>query len=342
MNQGLVMAGRLYSKPGKKLFNINFERVGGKAPTIFYVLLFVGWFILFARNFYVSKYISIPLTNFIVQKRMIGEFSFTIGSVLECFLILYMSAVLSRVVSFFATDDKLSEKVSGTRRGGIGSWLLIIRICIVTLGLLAAFAALGIPMDRLTIILSALSVGIGFGLQSLVNNLVSGLIISFEKPVNIGDFVEIGGQSGIVKSIGFRSSILATPAGANLVIPNGDLLNQHLVNWTRENSSRAIDIPVGVAHGTDLERAIKVLKELPASDERILTTPAPGVGIVQFTNSSVDMHLSFWVKNISDSGDVKTDMLLAIDRAFKDNSIQIPSLPPKLPVSAALADGGKK
>jgi small-conductance mechanosensitive channel len=126
------------------------------------------------------------------------------------------------------------------------------------------------------------------------------------------------------------------------VIPNGDLLNQHLVNWTRENTSRAIDIPVNVAHGTDLERAITILKELPAKDDRILFTPAPGVAITQFNNGSIDMHLSFWVKNLSESVAVKSDMLLAIDRAFKENSIQIPLPLQFTPTSAALADGGKK
>jgi len=340
MNQGLAIAARQYSRPGKKLFNINFERVGGKAPTIFYVLLFIGWFVLFARNFYASKLISVPLINFIVEKRTIGEFAFSIGNVLECFLILYLSAMISRMVSFFASENSSGQ--AGNRRGGIGSWLLIIRICIVTIGLLAAFAALGIPMDRLTIILSALSVGIGFGLQSLVNNLVSGLIISFEKPVNIGDFVEIGGQSGTVKSIGFRSSIIATPAGANIVIPNGNLLNQHLVNWTRDNTSRSVDIPVGVEQGTDLENAIKILKELPAKDERILSSPSPAVIIRQFNNGVVDLLLSFWVRNISDTLAVKSDMLLAMDRAFRENSIKTPLPQQFIPAGAVSKDGGAK
>ena len=93
--------------------------------------------------------------------------------------------------------------------------------------MLLAFAAAGIPMDRLAIILGALSVGIGFGLQSLVNNLVSGLILAFEKPINVGDVVEFGGQSGTMKSIGFRSSIITTWDGADVIIPNGNLLNEN-------------------------------------------------------------------------------------------------------------------
>ncbi|HEV8505902.1 MAG TPA: mechanosensitive ion channel protein, partial [Chitinophagaceae bacterium] len=161
IDQGLALAAQVYNKPGKKLFSINFERVGGKAPTIFYILLFAGWFVLFARNFYAYKLISVPVKNFFIQKRSIGEFSFSVGNVLEFFLILYLSGLISRLVSFFASDRAPEQGIAG-RKSGIGSWLLIIRISIISIGVLVAFAAVGIPMDRLTIILSALSVGIGF------------------------------------------------------------------------------------------------------------------------------------------------------------------------------------
>jgi small-conductance mechanosensitive channel len=227
------------------------------------------------------------------------------------------------MVSFYATISTVGPN-NTTRKGGIGSWLLIIRIAIVSIGVLLSFAAIGIPMDRLTIILSALSVGVGFGLQSLVNNLVSGLIISFERPVNVGDIVEIGGQSGTIKSIGFRSSIIATAEGSEVVIPNGDVLNQHLVNWTHDNTFRSVDITLGVAYGTDLAKAVQILKEVPAMDEIVLAKPPVGVNVTQFGSSFIDMQLSFWVKNIREWAAVKTDVILAIDSAFKKNKIEIP------------------
>jgi potassium efflux system protein len=105
-------------------------------------------------------------------------------------------------------------------------------------------------MDRFTIIISASGVGIGFGLQTLVNNLVSGIIIAFEKPVNLDDIIEIGGQTGQMKSIGIRSSIITTFDGANVIIPNGDLLSQHMTNWTMGSTRRRYEINVGVAYGT--------------------------------------------------------------------------------------------
>jgi small-conductance mechanosensitive channel len=323
LNQGFSLASKAYSVPGKKLFKINFDRAGDKAPPLFFVFLFVGWFILFARNFYMFTLIAEPIKNFIVEKRTIGEFSFTVGSIFKFFFILYLAGMTSRMVSFFATSTP-AEFNSNNRKGGIGSWLLIIRIAIVSIGLLLAFAAIGVPMDRLTIILSALSVGVGFGLQSLVNNLVSGLIISFEKPVSVGDIVDVGGQYGTIKSIGFRSSIIVTPLGSQVVIPNGELLSQHLINWTHDNNFRRVDVTLGVAYGTNLEKAIQILKELPAKDQRVLSNPPVNVIVTQFNSSSIDMRLSFWVRDIREWLSVQSDIILLIDNAFKENKIEIP------------------
>lgn len=129
----------------------------------------------------------------------------------------------------------------------MGSWLLLVRIVIISIALFLAFASAGTQMDKIAILFSALSVGIGFGLQTLVNNLVSGLIIAFEKPVNVGDDVDINGQSGIMKSIGFRSSVISTYDGSDIIIPNGDLLNAHLINWTLGETKRRVEVLIGNA-----------------------------------------------------------------------------------------------
>jgi small-conductance mechanosensitive channel len=168
---------------------------------------------------------------------------------------------------------------------------------------------------------------------------VSGLIISFEKPLNIGDLVEISGQSGTVKSIGFRSSIISKADGSDVVIPNGDLLNHHLVNWTHNNSFRCVDLPVCVAYGTNLETAIQLLKDLPVKDERVLEIPPPNVIIKQFNTSSIDMQLSFWVKNLREFAAVKSDIILAITAAFKDNKIEIPFPQQDLHIRTVTTDG---
>ena len=323
INEALALASKAYQVPGKKLFRINFDRVGNKVPSIFYVLVVVGWFVLFARNFYAHKMISVPIKDFVSKDRFIGQFSFTVESLLLFFLILYLTGFCSRLVSFFSSDGK-HENERNPGKGGLGSWVLMVRVAIILVGFLLALAAIGVPLDRLTIVLSALGIGIGFGLQALVNNLVSGLIISFEKPVNVGDVVEISGRSGTIKSIGFRSSRISTGDGADVVIPNGDLLNQHLVNWSRDGSSRSVKIIAGLAHGTNLEKAIQILKALPAKDKRVLSYPEPSVIIMDYKENSIEIQFSFWVRNEREWRSVKSDMILAMDAALKKNGIEAP------------------
>jgi potassium-dependent mechanosensitive channel len=321
INEGLALASGAYDSPDKKLFFINFKKLGKKVPTVFYVLLVIGWAILLGRNFYISSLISEPVNDFLYKERILGNYSFTMISLVIFCLILVLSTLISKTVSFFVSDrtDGYAAKKSG-----IGSWLLLVRIAIFSIGFFIAFAAAGISMDKITIIISALGIGIGFGLQTLVNNLVSGLIISFEKPVNVGDVVEIGTRSGVMKTIGFRSSVVYTWDGADVIIPNGDLLNQHLVNWTLGNTKRRIDILVGVAYGTDLEKTKQILEDLAKNDNRVLQVPTPNVLIKEFGNSSIDLRLLIWVPNVLEWTNVQSDILSAIDIAFKENNIEIP------------------
>ncbi|HWV73856.1 MAG TPA: mechanosensitive ion channel domain-containing protein [Pseudosphingobacterium sp.] len=325
INEGLTLASHVYTHQEKKLFFLNYNRVGKKAPIFFYAFLIIGWFILFGKHFYAFRQISDPFKDFLSEEHTLGDYTFTVNSLLVFILIMVVTTVVSRIVSFFAADQQWNGRSSEQERKlKIGSWLLLIRITIVVLGLFLAFAAVGIPMDRITLIMGALGVGIGFGLQTLVNNLVSGLIIAFEKPLNVGDLVEVGGQGGTVKSIGFRSSVISTWEGADLVLPNGDLLNSHVANWTLGGFKKRMTITVGVAYGTDLEKVRSLLVDQFGTDERILKYPAPLVHFTQFNNSAVDVSIFFWVKSIRESLATKSDMIIAIDALFKEHHITIP------------------
>jgi len=127
-----------------------------------------------------------------------------------------------------------------------------------------------------------------------------------------------------MKSIGFRSSILSTWDGAEVIIPNGDLLNAHLINWTMGNPRRRIDIIVGVSYGTDLQLAKQIVTDLLSTDERIYKFPAPAVLVIGFNNSSIDLKVLFWVRHIREMWALKSDIITAIDVAFKANGIVIP------------------
>jgi potassium efflux system protein len=325
INQGLYVASKAYTKPDKRLFYINFDTVGEKAPTLLYILLVAGWFILLGRNFYIFRLISTPVRSFFFDEHTIGDYSFTVNSILIFFLIIGIATVSSKIVSYFASD-KASEPVTAAkvRKSNLGSWLLLIRVTIMSVGLFLALAASGFPVERITVVIGALGLGIGLGLQALVNNLVSGLIISFEKPVNVGDIVEISGQGGTVKSIGFRSSIISKWDGPDMVIPNGDLLNAHLVNWTMAGSKRQVEIVVGVAYGTDLSKPQSVIRELLSANDRIHEHPQPSVLFQNFSDSAIDVKVVFWVRDFKDGASVKSETIMAIDAAFKKEGIVIP------------------
>jgi potassium efflux system protein len=341
INEMLMLASRIYKKPGKKTLYIDFEKLGKRGPSVFYFLLVVGWCILFGRSFYFFRKITGPITDFMAKERTIGESTFTLQSVFVFFLILILSGMISSIVTFFASGEQDAARTRG-KKGGIGSWLLLIRISIITIGVLLAFSAAGIPMDRLTIILGALSVGIGFGLQSLVNNLVSGLILAFEKPINVGDVVEFGGQSGTMKSIGFRSSIITTWEGADVIIPNGNLLSEQMINWTMGNRNRRMEIVTGVAYGTDRRKTKKLLMDLLAADKRVMRNPPPVVLVKDLNSNTIEIRILFWIENFDAGTQIKSDMIEAIDEAFMKEGIQIPNPSQDLNIRSFITEVEKK
>lgn len=328
INEGLSLTTKVYKRPERKLFYINFERVGEKAPAILYIFLVVGWVVLAGRNFYVLEQAAEPVMNFMTAERTLGSYSFTISSIFIFLLILLIAALLSQVISFFATEPEESKKDGKERKPGLGSWLLLVRIFILTLGLFLAFAAAGIPVDKLTIILGALGVGIGLGLQGLVSNLVSGLIIAFEQPVNVGDAIEVNGKPGVMKAIGFRSSTVTLAEGASLIIPNSDLLSQHLINWSIGKRTRRITITVNVAYESDLSKVKQSIEEILREEERVLTYPHSVVAPRSFQAAYIEVDVLFWLNEYQNPVIVKGDLITKIEGKLKEQNIVFSSMFP--------------
>lgn len=325
VNETLLLASEVYKRPEKNSFFINFERVGQKAPAIFYIFLVVGWFIISGRNFYAFHRIADPVQDFLFAERNIGSYNFSIKGMLLFFGILFIATFVSRIVSFFATD-KVPVHSSSTdqKRIGLGSWILLIRIAIISIGLFLAVAAAGIPLDRFTIILGALGVGVGLGLQALVSNLVSGLILAFEKPVNVGDIIEVAGKTGTIKSIGFRSSELSSIDGSTVIIPNGDLLNEHLVNWSQGRGFRRVELVVSVSYDTNIDEVIPQLNELLKANQRLLSSPPPVAFADKFNDSSIDLKLLFWISNPREFMHAKSEVMREVQALFNKKGIKIP------------------
>lgn len=321
VNDWLLMASQWYRQQNRKFLYLNPDKIGQRAPFIFYFLLIIGWAWLIGKNFPGFDHFIEPVNTFFSIERSIGEYHFSISNVLLFIAIMVTAVIVSRIVSFF-TSDQLPRTHSPLQK--MQSWLLLVRISIICMGLFLAVAATGIPLDRLTIVLGALSVGVGFGLQALVNNLVSGLIIAFERPVHVGDHVDIDGQVGVMKSIGFRSSVIYTQEGADMIIPNGDLLNAHLINWSLGGNRKRIKISFQAPFDTNIEQVKELVNTALQKDERILRNPAPGVQFEQIRNGVIEVVIYFWPQNLEQGPQAQSDLIELLINLFKQNGLSFP------------------
>jgi small-conductance mechanosensitive channel len=195
---------------------------------------------------------------------------------------------------------------------------------IIGFGIIIAMVTAGIDLSSFALLAGALGVGIGFGLQDIVRNFISGLILIFERPIQIGDAVQVDDISGRVLKIGIRSSIIKTWQGAEVIVPNGNLISNKLVNWTLSDQVRRIDIKTGVAYGTDVKVVMQTLLKCATDHQQILTNPAPYVLFNDFAESYLEFELRCWTSNYTDWIFIKSDIMVEIDKAFTTEGIVIP------------------
>jgi small-conductance mechanosensitive channel len=200
---------------------------------------------------------------------------------------------------------------------------LLARYGVLLFGFLLALTSAGVNLSQVTLALSALGVGIGFGLQNIVNNFVCGLILVFEHPIQVGDLVEVGTHFGRVQRIGFRASVVRTMDGAEVIIPNSELIGTKVINWSLSDQLRRITIEVPVPIGTDADRVIGILEKVARSQSGVMTYPAPGANLEQFGASSLKFLLRCWARS-DGFGTVRDGLTVAIDKAFQEAGIQIP------------------
>jgi len=317
----LGVAAAHYTQAGRAEFARRFEDLRHVLPGILYPVFWICWAILLSRNFFIQRYIAAGISDFFTRTRTVGDYTFSLDAALIFIAVIFISVLIAKVIAFF-TGEQASGK-GGRVRGGIGNWLLLIRIAIVGAGVVVAFLAAGIPIDKITLIIGSLGIGIGLGLQNIVNNLFSGILLAFERPFQIGDQIEVGGIFGKVKEIGIRSSKLSTPDGSDVLIPNGDLLSQHLVNWTLSNHHRRTEIIMGVAYGSHLQLVKEAIEALLTETPGILSRPAPVVLLHNFNASSVDFRILYWTE-IDQLLSVKSEFCLQMEKRFNELGIEIP------------------
>jgi small-conductance mechanosensitive channel len=193
----------------------------------------------------------------------------------------------------------------------------LLNYVIIALGFVVGMGLLGVNLSKVTVLAGAFGVGIGFGLQSIVNNFVSGLILLFERPIHVGDTVEIGNLQGEVKRIGIRSSIVRTWQGAEIIVPNSQLVSEQVTNWTLSDQLRRIDLPMGVNYGAEPQRVIEVMEAVAKAHPQVLKQPAPRALFVGYGDSSINFELRAWTDQYASWYQIRSDLTVALYHAVK-------------------------
>jgi len=247
---------------------------------------------------------------------------FTLGDVLGVLFILLGGYFAANAFAFLLRKVILPRLP--LQRGLSYAISTVTYYALLVLVALAALAGAGIELNRFTVLTGALGVGLGFGLQNIVNNFVSGLILLFERPIHVGDTVDVGGLVGIVRRIGARSSTVVTFQGAEVIVPNSNLLSNQVINWTLSSQWRRVDVPVRVAYGTDPERVIKLLVSVAESYPGVLLERPPMAFFMGFGESSLNFELRFWSAWQDTWFQLQSDVTVAVAKALREASIEIP------------------
>jgi small-conductance mechanosensitive channel len=252
----------------------------------------------------------------------LGNLSFTIGGIVLFGVSVFLSFWLAKTLRGVLAEDVLPNMA--LPRGVANSVSTMSYYLLLMLGLTVALAAAGFHLSQLALVIGALSVGIGFGLQTVVNNFVSGLILMLERPIQPGDTIELAGTLGKVREIGMRATTLTTFEGADVVVPNGMLLSEKMINWTLSSDKRRIDIPVGVAYGNDPEQVLALLEKVANTTPRVIRKPAPSVLFTGFGDSSLNFSVRAWTNSFDDGVFVRSALGVNIHAALKAAAIEIP------------------
>jgi potassium-dependent mechanosensitive channel len=225
---------------------------------------------------------------------------------------------LQRYIGYFFGN--IGDDVMLDNKGGQRSKLMIVKLVLIIAGFLLAVAASGLAIDKVTVILGALSVGIGLGLQNIVNNFVSGIILIFDRTIHIGDTVEIGDKKGRVKQISMRSSTLLTAEGAEVIIPNGNILSKEFVNWSLNDNYIRIDLTFTVSKiSKDLREGIlKIIKESPDVAEK-----EPEILTNTVTSQSTQLKIYFWCEDVTKREIARSEVYTAISKYLEEQGVNI-------------------
>ncbi|HEY0273210.1 MAG TPA: mechanosensitive ion channel domain-containing protein, partial [Chitinophaga sp.] len=282
-------------------------------------LAVILWAIVFTTNLTIYDALSDLFGSIFSAPRVVGKFPFTLGGVVLFLGIIWVANFLQKYIAYFFGDtgDDAAFDDKGQR-----SRLLVTRLVLLILGFLLAVAASGLPVDKITVVLGALSVGVGLGLQSIVNNFVSGIILIFDRPLRIGDTVEIGDKKGRVKEISIRSSTLLTDEGAEVIMPNGDVLANSIVNWTLSNNHARVVLPFTLSRHVELATLKTELLRVVKANPGVVERKEPELVLGNVTAKNIEIRIYFWCKDFARVNAVTGEVRTAIYQQLEKMDIE--------------------
>ena len=293
-----------------------------RATVLLRVLLVFLWVQRALQAMLLWGVVTSGLRRVLAAQARFGEFAFSLGDIVSFVVTVGAAVLVSRGVRFILAED-IYTRVS-LPRGLPYAISTGLHYILVLCGFFLAVAATGIELSKFTIIASAFGVGVGFGLQNVINNFVSGLILMIERPVMPGDSVQIGQTTGEVKRIGMRSSTVRTFEGAEVIVPNANLIANEVVNWTLSDRQRRIDVNVGVEYGSDPQTVIDLLVAAGTHHPDVSQQPPPSALFMAFGDSSLNFQLRVWTTNIDQWMRIRSDVSVAALAALSSAGIAIP------------------
>lgn len=246
----------------------------------------------------------------------------SVGRVILGIVVIFLTLSLAGRVSSLL--DRRLEKRRHIDPGLRYTIARLVRYVFVIVGLLIALKQVNIDLTSIAVLFTALSVGIGFGLQYIAADIVSGFILLFERPVRVGDRITIGEDEGDVQAINLRTTLVVTNDRVALIVPNSKLVSQRVINWSYGDPRARIPIPIGVATTSDVELVTKTLLQAAEGVEHVLTDPPPKVQFLRFGEYSLDFRLLVWTRQPSRHPQIKSDINYRIEKLFREQHIEIP------------------
>jgi potassium efflux system protein len=303
----------LFSRISVNKTRVSFRR----ALSVISVIL---WLLVFLINLSVAGGVFEFIHQVLVKRHSLGSITFTLGNVLFFGVILYISNLLQKHIGIVFGERSVTFSDHVEHKG---SKLTLLRLLIAVIGILVAVTASGIPLDKLTVVLGALSVGIGLGMQNIVNNFVSGIILIFEKPFQIGDFVELADKKGKIQDIGIRASKMLTQQGSEVIIPNGDLISNRFTNWTINSAWVQSEIIFKVAMASDLKVVYKMIDEAILGSKNVIQQRDKEIFINSISADAVELRLLVWIESIYVEPDFKSQFFGQLIEKFNKAEIKL-------------------